>query len=56
MAGCERICHEVASCVKKVRLALGEMLGKLRADDGLLTWKLEGMGPVPEYVRRSRVS
>ena len=44
MAGCERLCQEVASCVKKVRLALGEMLGKLRADDGLLTWKLERMG------------
>ena len=30
--------------MKKVRLALDEMLGKLRADDGLMIWKLERMG------------
>ena len=30
--------------MRAVSIALGEMLGKLRADDGLMTWKLERMG------------
>ena len=43
-AGCERIYQDVASGAKTTRPALDELLGQLRAGDGVVIWKFDRMG------------